>query len=98
MSLRSGCLMMPSMIATLTEAPVAVRKSGMEPQNPLPYDLSERAQPATEMCPYCGDHGGRFGLQWSAERQLALCGACREYGALTFDMQVPPTNKEANSA
>ena len=77
------------MIATLTEAPVALRQPAMEPQDPVPYILSEAPQVASELCPYCGSPGGPFGLQWSLEGQVALCGACREYGALTFDMQLP---------
>ena len=41
----------------------------------------------TLSCPYCGGSGGDFGMIWWAEHRQYVCGACREYAALTYDGQ-----------
>ncbi len=41
----------------------------------------------TLSCPYCGGSGGGFGMIWWVEHRQYVCGACREYAALTFDGQ-----------
>lgn len=45
-------------------------------------------------CPYCGGSGGGFGMIWWGEHRQYVCGACREYAALTYDGQVKvPTTR-----
>ncbi len=49
--------------------------------------VMEPSPVTTLSCPYCGGSGGGFGMICWGEPRLYVCGACREYAALTYDRQ-----------
>ncbi len=57
----------------------------------------EHSPVMTLSCPYCGGSGGGFGMIWWAEHRQYVCGACREYAALTYDGQTNVASTEMAS-